>query len=60
MKTFLSKIAAFINDAEGASVVEYVLLIGLIALVVTGGAVLLGPQIPRIFGLMATELAGIP
>ncbi len=36
MKTYLRKIVAFINDEEGASAIEYALLVGLIALAIVG------------------------
>ena len=38
MKTYLRKIVAFINDEEGASAIEYGLLVGLIALAIVAGA----------------------
>ena len=40
MKTYLRKIVAFINDEEGASAIEYGLLVGLIALAIVAGATL--------------------
>ena len=40
MKTYLRNIMAFINDEEGASAIEYGLLVGLIALAIMVGAVL--------------------
>ena len=36
MKTYLRKIVAFINDEEGASAIEYALLVALIALAIIG------------------------
>ena len=44
MKTYLRKIVAFINDEEGASAIEYGLLVGLIALAIIAGATLLGTK----------------
>ena len=44
MKTYLRKIMAFINDEEGASAIEYALLVALIALAITVGATTLGGQ----------------
>ena len=45
MKTYLRKIVAFINDEEGASAIEYGLLVGLIALAIVVGATALGTSI---------------
>ena len=56
MKTYMRKIVAFIRDEEAAAAIEYALLVALIALAVAGGAMLIGPQITRIFGLVATDL----
>ena len=47
MKTYLRKIVAFINDEEGASAIEYGLLVGLIALAIVAGATVLGTAIDR-------------
>ena len=49
MKTYLRKIVAFINDEEGASAIEYALLVALIALAITVGATALGTQINTMF-----------
>ena len=56
MKTYLRKIVAFMNDEEGASAIEYGLLVGLIALAIVAGATLLGTSISNIFGRAATKL----
>ena len=47
MKTYLQKIVAFINDEEGASAVEYGLLVGLIAVVIIVAVTALGSQAQR-------------
>jgi pilus assembly protein Flp/PilA len=49
MKTYLGKIVAFVNDEEGASAIEYGLLVGLIALAIVAGATLLGQGINTMF-----------
>ena len=54
MKTYMRKIVAFINDEEGASAIEYGLLVGLIALAIVVGATALGKSI----GAMFTKAAG--
>jgi len=56
MKTYLQKIVAFINDEEGASAIEYGLLVGLIALAIVAGATLLGTSISGMFSRTATKL----
>jgi pilus assembly protein Flp/PilA len=60
MKTYMQKALAFIQDEEGASAIEYGLLVGLIALVIAGGATLLGQSINTLFSNASTKLDGIP
>ena len=47
-------------DEKGAAMAEYGLLIGLIALVVAGGATVLGQDISTMFSGIGGYLAGIP
>ena len=49
MKTYLRKIMAFINDEEGASAVEYGLLVGLIAVVIIVAVTALGNKLNVLF-----------
>ena len=49
MKTYLHKIMAFIKDEEGASAIEYALLVVMVALAIIGGAATLGPKIAGMF-----------
>jgi len=56
MKTYLWKIVAFINDEEGASAIEYALLVALIALAITAGATTLGTKISGMFNKAASQL----
>jgi pilus assembly protein Flp/PilA len=56
MKTFLRKIVGFINDEEGASAIEYALLVALIALAITAGATTLGTKISAMFNSAAAQL----
>jgi Flp pilus assembly pilin Flp len=53
--------ATFINEEEGISVIEYSLLMAVIALVVAGVAILIGSTISGMFSSTATiiESAGI-
>jgi pilus assembly protein Flp/PilA len=59
MKTYLRKIVAFINDEEGASAIEYGLLVGLIALAIVAGATLLGTSISNMFTRASTKLNAV-
>lgn len=56
MKTYLLSIMAFIHDEEAVSVVEYALLVALIALVVAGVAALIGNTISGMFSNTATTI----
>ena len=53
----MKKLINFFKDEEGASMVEYGLLVALIALVVAVGAGLLGNVIHRSFYAAATTLS---
>jgi pilus assembly protein Flp/PilA len=59
METYLRKIMAFINDEEGASAIEYGLLVGLIALAIVAGATLLGTSISNMFTRASTRLDAV-
>jgi pilus assembly protein Flp/PilA len=50
----------FRRDESGATMVEYGLLVGLIALVVALGATVLGQDISTMFNNIGTYLAGLP
>jgi pilus assembly protein Flp/PilA len=50
----------FRKDETGATMVEYGLLVGLIALVVALGATVLGQDISTMFNNIGTYLAAIP
>ncbi len=47
---------SFIKKEEGQGMVEYALIIALIAIVVIGALVILGPQISALFTKIGTEL----
>lgn len=57
MKTYLPQIVAFINDEDGASAVEYALLLGMVALAITGAAFLMKGHITNIFESIAAKLS---
>ncbi|MFZ5450023.1 MAG: Flp family type IVb pilin [Thermodesulfobacteriota bacterium] len=56
MKTYMSKAMAFIRDEDGASAIEYALLVGLIALAIIAGATTLGTSISNKFTSSAGKL----
>ena len=45
MKAFMDVVQAFVRDDEGATMIEYALLVALIAVVVAAGLVTLGTAI---------------
>ena len=49
----------FRDDESGASLVEYGLLVGLIAVVAVGAITLLGEQIDTIFTTITEQLEGV-
>jgi pilus assembly protein Flp/PilA len=57
MKTYMQKVMAFIRDEEGASAIEYALLVGLIALAIVVGAGALGSGINSAFNKANTKLS---
>ncbi|HPU66963.1 MAG TPA: Flp family type IVb pilin [Clostridiales bacterium] len=46
----------WLRDEEGQAMVEYGLIIALIAIVVIGALIILGPKIAELFDRAATEL----
>jgi pilus assembly protein Flp/PilA len=58
MKTYMQKAMAFIRDEEGASAIEYALLVALIGLVMAVGATTLGTKISAMFTSAAGKLPG--
>jgi pilus assembly protein Flp/PilA len=56
MQTYLQKFLSFLRDEEGASAIEYALLVALIALAITAGATTLGTRIGGMFNSAATQL----
>ena len=54
---FIAKTQAWFTQAkQGASAVEYAILIGLIAIAVIAGAILLGPAITGLFTNVSGQL----
>jgi pilus assembly protein Flp/PilA len=56
----LQMLARVRRDDTGAAMVEYGLLIGLIALVVALGAQILGQDISKMFSAIGSFLSGVP
>ena len=56
MKSYLRRIAAFITNEDGASAVEYAMLVALIGLVLAGGATLLGKSVSGMFNNTAAKI----
>jgi len=59
MKTLLRKIVAFINDEEGASAVEYGLLVGLIAVAIIVAVTALGTKLSALFTSVTGKIPAI-
>lgn len=56
MKMFVTVSAWLKGAQQGASAVEYAILIGLIAIAVIAGAILLGPAITGLFTNVSNQL----
>jgi len=56
MTKFLGKLSALFSGDRGASAVEYALLVGLIAIAVIAGVILLGQNLSSTFNNVATTL----
>ena len=54
----MDKLMNFLKDEEGASMVEYALLVALIAVVVIAALLILGPRIAGLFEDVADQLQG--
>jgi pilus assembly protein Flp/PilA len=56
MTNYLREIVAFINDDEGASAVEYGLLVGLIAVAIIVAVTALGTKLAALFTTITAAL----
>jgi|WetSurMetagenome_2_1015567.scaffolds.fasta_scaffold1658778_1 pilus assembly protein Flp/PilA len=56
MHMYLKKFMAFIRDEQGASAIEYALLVALIALAITAAATTLGTSISGMFQNASSKL----
>ena len=55
----MKKMLGFLKDEDGQGMVEYGLIIGLIAVVVIGALVLLGPKIKDLFTGVGDKLDAV-
>ena len=60
VKNYLNQIVRLAKDEEGAALVEYGMLVGLIAAVCIGAVTTLGGGINTVFGTINAALAAIP
>ena len=58
MNKFVAKVAASFKKEDGATAIEYALLVGLIAVVIIGAVTTLGTQLNDLFGAVVTALGG--
>jgi pilus assembly protein Flp/PilA len=58
MKKLAGGFRSFVNDEDGATMVEYGLMVALIAVVVAVAAATLGTNISTLFGNVATTVSG--
>ena len=56
----MKKLINFFKDEEGATMVEYALLVGLISIAAIAALLLIGPELQRLFGAVATALTNAP
>lgn len=56
MKKFMN----ILRDENGQGMVEYGLILGLIALVAVGAVIVLGDGVTNLFGKAQTEMAKVP
>ena len=57
---FINRIKTFATNDEGQDLLEYALLVALIALVAVGAITVAGKNVNTIFGSVATELGKTP
>ncbi|MEO0049049.1 MAG: Flp/Fap pilin component [Actinomycetota bacterium] len=58
MKQFKAQLAAILKDEQGATAIEYALLVGLISVVIIAAVTTLGGQLNTLFGAVVTALGG--
>jgi len=58
MKKFAGTFRAFVKDEDGATMVEYGLMVALVAVVAAVGAALLGTNLSTLFTNVSNTIAG--
>jgi Flp pilus assembly pilin Flp len=58
-KLFTRKVKTFAQDKKGASMVEYAILVGVVALVAAGGATVFGGDLSAKLTALGTAVTGI-
>ena len=58
MAKLASAARSFSNDKKGATMFEYAILVGVIALVAIGGATVFGTSLNTLFTNLATSISG--
>jgi pilus assembly protein Flp/PilA len=58
MTTLINQLRMFAKDESGQDLLEYALLVALIALVAFGAVTLAGTNVSKIFNNIATQLGG--
>jgi pilus assembly protein Flp/PilA len=56
MKTYKEKALAFIRDEDGASTIEYGLMVALVALAIVGTGAAIGPALKKILDNMGDKV----
>ncbi len=59
-KFFTSKAKSFAQDKKGATMVEYAIVVSVIAMVAAVGAITFGSDVNTAFANMAAKLVGTP
>ena len=60
MKNFLSSVTNLIHEEEGASAVEYSILVAAIAVVIVAITVIVGNQVENLFNMVCKAQGNIP
>jgi pilus assembly protein Flp/PilA len=55
----MNAITRFVNDDQGADLIEYALLVGLITLAAVGSLSTIGTKIGTMWSTIATKISGI-
>ena len=57
MDLMIARLRAFVRDTEGQDLIEYALLVALIAVICVGAVTFAGQQVLAIFNQIGTDLA---